>query len=389
MTAAGSSSPSVPPGEYVLRVSTVGYRIIKKPFSMAAGDVKEFDVTLSPDTFRKTETVVVDAGPFDLVRQESPSQLTLTGTEAKNLAGVLADDPLRAVQSMPGVVSNDDFNSRFSIRGADYNRVGLYLDDILMHQPFHQVENTSGTGSLTIFNGDMLEALELYPGAPPPRLDDRTAGALDVHTREGSRTGTSFRISAGAGDAGALAEGPLGEEASGIVAGGGAQKLSAIYSQPRHHRPVDCVRLLRYAGPAHLRSQPQQQYQPQPDRRLLGPGPLQRQGEAGPELDHERGISFHAGQPGLALFAEREVPGDHARRLPAGEIERCQPQRAAAGQRLLRRMGGADERHLDVGQARAARIRRRGPPAARQHVDRTIQFAARCTASWTATAAAG
>ena len=202
----------VPAGDYVLRVSTVGYRIIKKPFTLAAGETKEFDVTLSPDTFRKTESVVVDSGPFDPVRAGSPSQLSLTATEAKNLAGVLADDPLRAVQTMPGVVSNDDFNSRFSIRGADYNRVGLYLDDVLMHQPFHQVENAGGTGSLTIFNGDMLEGLELYPSDPPPRLQDRTAGALDVHTREGSRTGPSFRISAGAADAGVLAEGPLGKK---------------------------------------------------------------------------------------------------------------------------------------------------------------------------------
>ena len=202
---------SVPPGDYILRVSTVGYRIIKRPFTAAAGEIKEFEISLSPDTFRKTESVVVDSGPFDPVREDSPSQLSLTGTEAKNLAGVMADDPLRAVQSMPGVVSNDDFNSRFSIRGADFARVGLYLDDILMHQPFHQVENANGTGSLTIFNGDMLEGLELYPSTPPPRLEDRTAGALDVHTREGSRTGPAIRISAGFADAGVLAEGPLGK----------------------------------------------------------------------------------------------------------------------------------------------------------------------------------
>jgi hypothetical protein len=202
--------PAIAPGDYELRVSTVGYRTIRKQFSLRAGEIQEFEISLSPDTFRKTESVVVDAGPFETVRQESPSQLSLTGTEAKNLSSVIADDPLRAVQAMPGVVSNDDFDSRFSIRGADYDRVGLYLDDVLMHQPFHQVENASGGGSLTIFNGDMLEAMELYPGTMPPRLSDRTAGALDVHTREGSRTGPAVRFSAGVAGAGVLAEGPLG-----------------------------------------------------------------------------------------------------------------------------------------------------------------------------------
>jgi hypothetical protein len=61
----------------------------------------------------------------------------------KNLAGVISGDPLRAVQAMPGVVSDDDFNSRCSIGGSDYSRAGVHLDDILMHQPFHQVEGAS------------------------------------------------------------------------------------------------------------------------------------------------------------------------------------------------------------------------------------------------------
>ncbi len=44
----------------------------------------------------------------------------LAGNELRNLASVLADDPLRAVQSMPGVASNDDFRAQVSIRGAGF-----------------------------------------------------------------------------------------------------------------------------------------------------------------------------------------------------------------------------------------------------------------------------
>ena len=109
-----------PPGDYVLHVSTVDYRLLKKRFALAGGEVKQFEVILSPDAFRHSETIEVSAGPFELARQDSPSELTLEGNEAKNLAGVLADDPLRAVQGMPGVASNDDFNSYFSVRGAGY-----------------------------------------------------------------------------------------------------------------------------------------------------------------------------------------------------------------------------------------------------------------------------
>jgi hypothetical protein len=203
--------PSVAPGDYVLNVSTVGYRLIKKPFHLEAGETKEFEVVLSPDTLRVTDTVEVRAGPFETLRQDSPSTLVLAGNDAKNLASVLADDPLRAVQSLPGVTSNDDFDARFSLRGADFSRIGLYLDGILLHMPFHTVEGTEETGSATAFNNDMVQEIELYEGAWPVHFEDRTAGALNVLTRDGSTTQTSVRVTASASNAGVMAEGPLGK----------------------------------------------------------------------------------------------------------------------------------------------------------------------------------
>ena len=100
---------------------------------------------------------------------------------------MLADDPLRAVQSLPGVTSNNDFDSEFSLRGAPFDRIGLYLDGVLLHSPFHTTDGQSGDGSLTIFNGDMTDDMTLYEGAWPVRYSDRTAGILAVDTREGNR----------------------------------------------------------------------------------------------------------------------------------------------------------------------------------------------------------
>ena len=206
---------AIPPGDYTITVSTVGYRLAKRAFHLDAGETKEFEVILSPDTFRQTDTVEVKAGPFETAHQDSPSTLVLSGNDAKNLASVLADDPLRSVQSLPGVTSNNDFDARFSLRGADYSRIGLYLDGVLLHEPFHMLQGQSVTGSGTAFNGDMVETLELHEGAFPSRFDDRTAGVLDVHTREGSLTGTTFRVAATTTNAGVMAEGPLGKKKRG------------------------------------------------------------------------------------------------------------------------------------------------------------------------------
>jgi hypothetical protein len=202
-------------GDYVLTVFTVGYHLLKKSIHLDAGETKDFEVILSPETFHQTDSVEVQASPFDPARLDSPSTLVLGGNDAKNLASVLADDPLRSVQGLPGVSSNNDFDARFSVRGADFSRIGLYLDGVLLHAPFHMLQGQQVSGSATAFNGDMVEELELHEGAFPVRYDDRSAGVLDVRTREGNRSGNTFRAAASASNAGVMAEGPLGTKKRG------------------------------------------------------------------------------------------------------------------------------------------------------------------------------
>jgi hypothetical protein len=216
----------VTPGDHILNASTVGYHLVKRPFHLDPGASQEFEVVLTPDTLRQTDTVQVKADPFETVRPDNPSALVLVGNDAKNLGSVLADDPLRAVQNLPGVTSNNDFDARFSLRGADFNRIGLYLDTILLHQPFHTLEGYNLQGSATAFNGDLVEEMELHQGGWPQRFENRTAGVLDVHTREGSSTVTRGQASASASNAGGMGEGPLGKHGSWLA---GARKSYLQY----------------------------------------------------------------------------------------------------------------------------------------------------------------
>jgi hypothetical protein len=222
----------IAPGDYTLNVSTVGYRLVKRSFHLDPNQTLEFEVILSPETFRQTDSVNVQASPFEPSRADSPSTLVLGGNDAKNLASVLADDPLRAVQGLPGVSSNNDFDARFSLRGADFSRIGLYLDSVLLHAPFHMLQGQQLSGSATAFNGDMVEELELHQGAFPVRFDDRSAGVLDVHTRDGNRSANSFRLAASASNAGGMVEGPIGKRKRGSwLAGARKSYLQYIFAR--------------------------------------------------------------------------------------------------------------------------------------------------------------
>jgi hypothetical protein len=201
----------VPAGHYVLQVSIVGYYTVRQDLVLAAGESKSFEIVLTPSNARLSETVDVLADAFDLMTETSASGFSIEGDERKNLASVLADDPLRAVQSLPGVTSNNDFSSQFSVRGAPFSRVGLYLDGILLHAPFHTTDGQADNGSLTIFNGDLTEDMTLYQGAWPLRYSGRTAGILAVDTRQGNRERIRGQFNASASNAGLLLEGPFGK----------------------------------------------------------------------------------------------------------------------------------------------------------------------------------
>jgi hypothetical protein len=207
--------PGVPAGKYTLQTSVVGYQLNRQEFTLGTGEGKSFDVVLTSSTAQRTDTVEVSAGAFEGPTQASAAAITLEGDERKNLASVLTDDPLRAVQSLPGVTTSDDFSSAFSLRGAPFDRIGLYLDGILLHSPFHTTDGVADDGSVTIFNGDLTDALTLYQGAWPVRYGDRTAGILAVESRDGDRQEIQGKFSASSSNASLLLEGPLGKNKRG------------------------------------------------------------------------------------------------------------------------------------------------------------------------------
>jgi Carboxypeptidase regulatory-like domain len=197
----------VPPGAYTLQTAAVGYQVIYQDFTLTAAETKPFEIVLTSTTTALTDSASVTADVFN-EPEPSAAGFTLQGDERKNLASVLADDPLRAVQTLPGVTANDDFSSEFSVRGAPFGRIGLYLDGVLLHSPFHTTNGQADDGSLTIFNGDLTDDMTLYQGAWPVRFSDRTAGVLNVDTREGTRQEVRAQFSASASNAGLLVEGP-------------------------------------------------------------------------------------------------------------------------------------------------------------------------------------
>src|SRR5262249_42641520 len=88
-----------------------------------------------------------------------------------------------------------------------------------LHTPFHTLPGDSTNASLTNFQGEILETANLIAGPIPSRYGDRTAGILELETRDGSSSSDlKGRITAGTSNVAGSVEGRIGKRGTWLFA---------------------------------------------------------------------------------------------------------------------------------------------------------------------------
>lgn len=203
----------LPAGSRRLFVSVVGYALVQRDVAVPAGGAADLTIPLSEGTGTFTSTVTVKADLFRPAESTVAAQQTLGSADLQNLRGVLADDPLRAVQVLPGVATGDDLRSEFSVRGSDFTHMNLTVDGFPTPNLLHTVraiEDRSASGSVAMINSDILEDVTLQNGGYAQRFGNRTGAEVDFRLREGSRDRRQARVAVSGTNASAVFEGPIG-----------------------------------------------------------------------------------------------------------------------------------------------------------------------------------
>jgi hypothetical protein len=201
---------NVPPGQIELHVTTVGYSLLRRKLEIGDSPI-ELEILLGPEILRRTDEITVTEKVFLEPEPAAVSNHTLTQDEMKNLSSVLVDDPLRSVQALPGVTTGDDFFAQFSARGAGFRSIGYTTDRILIYSPMHEVGDVNDGGSISMLNGDVIETVTLLTGGFSAKYGDRTAGYLNIVTRDGNKQRFTNTGTAGASGIGWTSEGPIGK----------------------------------------------------------------------------------------------------------------------------------------------------------------------------------
>jgi hypothetical protein len=216
----GAFELALPAGPRRLRASVVGYSVAERLVTVVAGQAADVTISLAGGTVY-SEAVTVSAERFRTADPGAPAQQVLGSADIQNLRGVLADDPLRAVQALPGVATGDDLRSEFTVRGSNFSHMHLTLDGFTTPYLLHAiraVEDESSSGSVAMINSDILQDVALVSGGYVQRSGNRTGASIEFNVRSGSRERPQVRAALSGTGASIVVEGPLpGKRGSWLV----------------------------------------------------------------------------------------------------------------------------------------------------------------------------
>ncbi len=109
-------------------------------------------------------------------RQKEASRQNLSGEDARKVVATMGD-PVRAVNTLPGVAVQSDLSVRPAVRGGKPEETRVFLDGVPLLQPWHF------TASASVFHPEATGDLKLYSGTFPVSGAGSLSGALYAQSR--------------------------------------------------------------------------------------------------------------------------------------------------------------------------------------------------------------
>lgn len=205
----------LPVGAHRLRVRAIGYAPLDTTIVVRA----RLDLTLrlhpQEPVLQKVQVQARRDERADLdPAAPQMSVVRLDRAAAKAAPPMLGEvDPVRVLTLLPGVGTNSDASTAFTVRGGSVDQNLILLDESTIYNPSHIF------GFLSTFNSDAIDNVTLYKGGIPPRYGGRLSSVVDIRQRDGNREEFAGTASVGLLSSKLLLEGPVpGRRGSYIVA---------------------------------------------------------------------------------------------------------------------------------------------------------------------------
>ncbi|MCK9220385.1 MAG: TonB-dependent receptor [Bacteroidales bacterium] len=193
----------IPPGDYLLMVTYVGFDTLKIPVTIKANDLISKKLYVTKSSFDLAE-IDISATRQDKVRETQTSIIKITPKEIQSIPTIGGQPDLaQYLQILPGVIFSGDQGGQLYIRGGPPIQNKVLYDGMIIYNPFHSI------GLFSVFDVDILKNVEVYTGGFGAEYGGRISSVMDVTTRDGNKNRISGKFDVSTFGAKALVEGPI------------------------------------------------------------------------------------------------------------------------------------------------------------------------------------
>ncbi len=202
------SVSSIPPGDYTVKLTYVGYDTLFQKFTIEANKITSVKLNLLQSGIILNE-VTITSKTQQKVEEVNISTTIITPIQIKKLPSVGGEPDLaQYLQILPGVIFTGDQGGQLYIRGGSPIQNKVLLDGMVIYNPFHSI------GLFSVFETDIIRNVDVFTGGFGGEYGDRVSAVIDITTRDGNKKQTSGEVSASPFLARVLLEGPLKKPSS-------------------------------------------------------------------------------------------------------------------------------------------------------------------------------
>ncbi len=194
-------------GNYKVLAIDPKFDRLERPIVIAKREALEVRLWMRPKGGNPYETIV--EGEREVLEV---TKRTLQRQELSSVPGTFGD-PIRVIQTLPGMQRAPFGLGLLLVRGSNPDDTGIYVDGHEVPSLFHFL------GGPSIFNVEMLESLDLYPGGFPARFGRKHGGAVALELRPTKSDGVHGAAKVDFIDAGGYLRAPITKDITFAVSG--------------------------------------------------------------------------------------------------------------------------------------------------------------------------
>ncbi len=167
----GEYNLTVPAGKNLISYSFSGYKTAQLTVDLSDGEDLLRNITLSKVHELLPEVTVTDQ------RSRNIGMAEINARDFVNLPSA-SQNFESLLKQLPGVSTNNELSSQYSVRGGNFDENLIYINDIEIYKPY-LVRNGQQEG-LSLINPDLAGNVKFSAGGFTPRYGDKMSSVLDV-----------------------------------------------------------------------------------------------------------------------------------------------------------------------------------------------------------------